>query len=155
LVSTQSTHLVTRNFVVKLCYKLSVDGVEIDSADSEHPLEFVQGKGEIISGLERELYGLHMGDSKRVKIEPVHAYGEYNQALLVIVPKSDLPSSIPLFPGVILEVKDKKGNVAKGKIKQVDSDDVKLDFNHPLAGKTLFFEITILDIFPADKKDKM
>jgi FKBP-type peptidyl-prolyl cis-trans isomerase 2 len=131
-----------------------VDGVEIDSADSEHPLEFVQGKGEIISGLERELYGLHIGDSKHVQIEPIQAYGEYNPALLVNVPKSDLPASIPLFPGVILEVKGKKGNVAEGKIEHIDSDNVTLDFNHPLAGKTLNFEITILGIFPADKKER-
>lgn len=148
-----SLPFITRGSIVKISYKLSIDGNKVISVAADHPIEFVQGKGEIISGLENSLYGMRKGEIKQVRIEPLLAYGKHNPSLLVNIPKSDLTSTIPLFPGVILEVKDENGNISEGRIDNLESNTVLVDFNHPLAGKTLDIEIKIEDVIAPDQKE--
>lgn len=149
-----SLPFITRGSVVKLSYRLSIDGDTIISVDKDHPVEFVQGNGEIISGLENSLYGMRKGEIKQVRIEPILAYGKHNPTLLVKITKSELPSVIPLFPGVILEVKDRDGNLAEGRIDKVESDIISIDFNHPLSGKILDFDIKIEDVIPPEQTER-
>lgn len=104
------------------------------------------GNGEVISGLESALLGMHVGDEKSVSIPTIRAYGESNPNLVARVEKADFTDTAVLIPGVILEARDDSGNTARGKIIAVKENSVTIDYNHPLAGKTLNFEIKVLDI---------
>lgn len=141
-----SSRFISRGAHVKLAYKLTVDGYVVASKPKKDPLEFIQGNGEIISGLENALFGLRKSDRKTIKIQALQAYGEINPSLIVKINRSELPPGLPLLPGVILEARDATGNPAKGKILKVDEDQIIIDYNHPFAGKTLEFEIEVIDI---------
>jgi FKBP-type peptidyl-prolyl cis-trans isomerase 2 len=142
---------ISRNSIVYLGYTLSVDGIEIDSMDEKDPLIFTQGKGEIISGLEHELYGMHEGDIKKVRIEPIYAYGEVNPELIVTLQRSDFPKEIPLLEETILEINDRNRTKVEGKVLKIKGEDIQIDLNHPLAGKVLDFNIKICKILSNDK----
>src|SRR5437016_3385911 len=79
--------------VVSMDYSLTVDGKIVDSSDGHGPLEFIQGTGNIIPGLERELYGLVIGDNKKVTVAPPDAYGELDQEAYVEVPRAEFPDN--------------------------------------------------------------
>jgi FKBP-type peptidyl-prolyl cis-trans isomerase SlyD len=134
---------VVDDVVVSMDYTLRVEGVIVDSSDDEGPLAFIQGKGNIIKGLESQLYGMKTGESKHVVVPPTDGYGEYDPESVMEVSRREFPPEIPLKPGVELEVTDEDGDVQFARIVSVSKDAIKLDFNHPLAGKTLDFEITV------------
>ena len=131
--------------VVSLDYVLRVDGQEMDSSSEEDggPVEFIQGAGMIIPGLEAALYGLQEGESKTVQIEPEAAYGYIDPEAVKTIKKEEFPEGIPLEEGVMIEMTDDEGEVELARIESVKADKVVLDFNHPLAGKTLEFEIKV------------
>jgi len=137
--------------VVSMDYILHVNGEKIDESQAGAPLEFIQGKGNIIPGLERALYGMGVGESKSVIVEPADGYGEVDKTLFAHVPKSQFPTNIPLETGVELQVHDKDGTTRIAYINSVEADSVRLDFNHPLAGKELHFDVTIAALRPATK----
>lgn len=136
---------VDDDVVVSLDYVLKVDGQEMDSSSEEDggPVEFIQGAGEIISGLEEALYGLQVGEAKTIQIEPEAAYGYVDPEALKTVKMEEFPEGIPLEPGVMIELTDDEGEVELARIESVKADKVVLDFNHPLAGKTLEFEVSV------------
>jgi len=139
---------VSRGSTVFLSYKLFVDGQLIDQAGENDPIQFVQGKGKIISGLERQLNGMRIGETKHLTIEPIHAYGEINPESILTIRKNEIQTHLPIYTGTIIEIKDKTGNRVEGKVIHVDQDEILIDTNHPLAGKTLEFDIKIMDIIP-------
>lgn len=146
MTDTPGNKFITRGSRVSLAYQLSVDGSQVSSATSKSPLVFTIGNGDVISGLESALYGMHINDEKSVSIPAIRAYGEPNPNLVARVEKRDFPDTAVLIPGVILEARDDTGNTARGKILAVESNSVTIDYNHPLAGKSLDFEIKVLDI---------
>lgn len=125
----------------------------LDSSEEEGPLEFLQGHSNIIPGLEKALYGMKAGESKQVTVQPDAGYGEYDQASIMDIPKNEFPEEIPLKPGVELEVTDQEGDTQLARIVSISKSDVKLDFNHPLAGKVLEFDITIKDLRQATAEE--
>lgn len=145
--------VVVDDVVVRMDYTLRVDGEIIDSSDDEGPLEFLQGHGNIIKGLEATLYGLKEGDQKHVHVPAADGYGEYDPEAIVDVPRSEFPPEIPLKPEVELEVADEDGDVQYAKIVSLTKSHVKLDFNHPLAGKTLEFDVTINELRAATPEE--
>ncbi len=126
---------VADDVVVSIDYTLTVDGQVVDSTEGDEPLNFLQGHQNIIPGLERELVGMKIGDSKKVVVTPAEAYGEIDPDNIIDVPRSEFPEEIPLEPGTELEVKNADGEVLSATINQVDNDTVKLDFNHPWRGR--------------------
>lgn len=142
----QKPDKVGDDVVVSIDYTLTVDGAIIDSSDEEGPLEFLQGHGNIIPGLEQAMYGMKTGDSKRVVVTPEEGYGEYDPEAVMLVPRSEFPKDIPLKPGVELEVTDQEGDTQFARIVSLTKSEVKLDFNHPLAGKTLNFQVSVTDL---------
>ena len=132
--------------VVSIDYTLTVDGQVIDSTEGDEPLQFIQGHQNIIPGLERELLGMKIGDNKRVTVPSSEAYGEVDPDNIIEVPRSEFPSEIPLEEGTELEVKNADNEVLSATIDSITADVVKLNFNHPLAGKDLNFEVTIVDL---------
>jgi FKBP-type peptidyl-prolyl cis-trans isomerase SlyD len=132
--------------VVGMEYTLHVDGEILDSSEGHGPLEFLHGSGNIIPGLERELYGMAIGESKKVVIAPVDGYGEVDPNALVHVPRSQFPENIPMVEGTEIQVNDQQGNEMMARIDHVEEDSVRLDFNHPLAGKELKFDVKIVSL---------
>jgi len=145
--------VVADDVVVSLKYVLTVDGQVVDSADENEPIEFIQGLGGIIPGLERELYGMKVGEAKSVTVKPQDGYGEVDPNAVMDVPRSEFPAEIPLKVGVQLQVRDEDGDVMDAQIVAVAKDKVRLDFNHPLAGKTLNFEITVVGLRAASEEE--
>ena len=141
------------NMVVTLDYTLLVDEEIMESTDDGEPIEFIQGIGQIIPGLESALYDMKVREKKTVVIEPEEAYGDYDPESLEIAKKEEFSEEIPLDVGTFLDLRDDEDNVLSAQIIEEDEDTVTLDFNHPLAGKTLTFEITVSGLRPASDEE--
>jgi len=133
---------------VKVHYtgKLSEEGTVFDSSRERDPLEFTLGEGQLIPGFEQAVIGMEVGDSTTVDIESEDAYGARREDLELEVSKSDLPDNIDPQPGMQLQMQQENGQAVPVQITEVEDDYVKLDANHPLAGKDLTFDIELLDI---------
>jgi len=139
--------------VVSMDYTLHVDGEVVDTSAGRKPLEFIQGTGNIIPGLERELYGMGIGESKKVNVSPTDGYGELDPKAYANVPRAEFPNNIPLEKGVQVQVRNQSGNPMYAHIDEFTDEVVKLDFNHPLAGKTLNFDVTIVALRGASPEE--
>lgn len=144
---------VADNIVVSLDYTLTVEGEIVDSSEGSEPIEFIQGYGQVIPGLERELYGMQIDESKDVTVNAKDAYGEIDPSAIVDVPRSEFSPEIPVKPGVQLQVKDNEGNVMDARIVEANENTVRLDFNHPLAGKQLQFHVTVVNLREASEEE--
>lgn len=135
--------VVADDVVVSMDYTLTVNGEILDSSEGEEPLEFLQGHQNIVPGLERELYGMKVGESKQVKVEPEDGYGLVDKDAFLEISRNEFPEDIPLEPGVELDLRDDDGEIMSATIASVEGDMVLLDLNHPLAGATLDFDVKI------------
>jgi FKBP-type peptidyl-prolyl cis-trans isomerase SlyD len=145
---------VKDDLVVSLDYTLSLDSGEvIDSSTDREPLEFLQGRGQIITGLEQKLYGMAVGDEKDISVPPAEGYGEYNSEALQAFPLDTFPEDMVLQKGMRLQLQDTSGRVFEAFVAEVRSEEVLLDFNHPLAGETLNFNVTVSDLRPATSEE--
>jgi FKBP-type peptidyl-prolyl cis-trans isomerase SlyD len=144
---------VQDQMVVKLDYTLIIEDEIMESTDDGEPIEFIQGIGQIIPGLEEALYGLKVGDKKTVEVQPEDAYGIYDPDSLEVAKKEEFSEEIPLDVGTFLDLRDNEGEVLSAQIIEADEETVTLDFNHPLAGKILTFEITIASLRPATQEE--
>lgn len=133
---------------VKVHYtgKLTEDGTVFDSSREREPLEFTLGEGQLIPGFEEAVIGMEVGDNTTVDIESEDAYGARREDLELEVSKSDLPDNIDPQPGMQLQMQQKNGQAIPVQITEVENDYVKLDANHPLAGKDLTFDIELIEI---------
>lgn len=130
--------------VVSLDYTLRLDDGEIVDSSEEGPLEYLHGYGEIIPGLEKALVGLTVGDNKKVVVSAAEAYGEVDMDAFEIVPRSMFPDDMELEEGLALSLRDAETNEPfDAAIAEIRENEVMLDFNHPLAGETLHFEVSI------------
>jgi FKBP-type peptidyl-prolyl cis-trans isomerase SlyD len=137
---------VQKDVVVVMEYSLQVDGEEIDSSKGQDPLQFLVGHGNIISGLEREMMGMKVGESKDVVIQPADGYGEYDDEAYMDVPRAEFPQDMPVEEGLELSVRDDQGQSRYARIDGIDGDTVTLNFNHPLAGDELHFNVKIVEL---------
>jgi FKBP-type peptidyl-prolyl cis-trans isomerase SlyD len=144
--SSENPIQVAKDTVVSLGYTLRVDGVVIDSSEKSEPIQFIQGQGHIIPGLEKQLYGMQIGEQKQVSVTASDGYGEVDKSAFADVPRDEFPSDIPLKTGIGLQLRDQDGNVMEGYISDVGEKSVRLDFNHPLAGKDLDFSIEVVGL---------
>ncbi len=144
---------VSDDVVVSLDYTLRVDGEVMDSTEGGAPIEFLQGHGNIIPALENALYDMKINEKKQVVISPEDGYGEVDPDAVIEVPKGEFPPNITLQPGVTLQVQDNEGNVMLAQITNVGDETVTLDFNHPLAGKELHFDVTVVGLRTANDEE--
>jgi len=138
--------MIADGSVVKFDYTLTVEGQVVDTSDGKQPLEYTQGQGAIIPGLEKEMVGMKVGESKHVTVAPVDAYGAVNPAAFQEVPRTAFPPDINLQPGMVLPLKDNDGRALPALVSEVSGDKVVLNFNHPLAGKELTFDVKVVEI---------
>ena len=139
--------------VVSMNYSLHVDGELVEESDASEPLEFIQGQDQIIPGLEQAIYGMKIGETKNVVVSPDQGYGDVDEEAFVEVPKSEFPHDIPLEVGIELDLKDEGGEVMSATILSISPDSVMLDFNHPLAGKHLEFNVKIVGLRVATEEE--
>ena len=135
--------------VVSLQYSLSEeDGKLIETNKGKDPLKYTQGSKQIIPGLEKELAGMKVGGEKRVKVKPEDAYGVVSAKAFQEVPKEQIPAN-GLKVGATLSAKGPQGQEIPVRVHEIKEKTVVLDLNHPMAGKTLLFDVKILDIQPS------
>jgi FKBP-type peptidyl-prolyl cis-trans isomerase SlyD len=135
--------------VVSLQYSLSEeDGKLIESNKGKDPLKYTHGSKQIVPGLEKELTGMKVGGEKRVKVKPEDAYGVVNSKAFQEVPKEQIPAN-GLKLGATLAAKGPQGQEIPVRVHEIKEKTVVLDLNHPMAGKTLLFDIKILDVQPS------
>jgi FKBP-type peptidyl-prolyl cis-trans isomerase SlyD len=137
---------VQKDVVVSMEYTLHVDGEEIDSSKGQDPLQFLVGYGNIISGLEREMMGMKVGESKDVVVPPADGYGDYDEEAYMDVPRGQFPQDMPVEEGLELSVRDDQGQSRYARIESIEGDTVTLNFNHPLAGDELHFNVKVVEL---------
>jgi FKBP-type peptidyl-prolyl cis-trans isomerase SlyD len=146
---------VANDVVVSMAYALRInDGQLIDQSKDDAPLEYIQGAGQIIPGLEKELYGMNIGDEKEVQVKPVDGYGERDPDEVVEIPRQNLSESLELTVGKPLNVKDaESGEEFRAYVVKSNPETVTLDFNHPLAGRILNFHVKITNLRQATEEE--
>ena len=145
---------VGKDKVVLMHYTLKNDaGDVIDSSDGADPLPFLQGHGNIIPGLESALEGSKVGDKLDVSINPEEGYGERIQDAIQEIPSSALQGVDEVKVGMQLQSQDKDGNAFLVSVTKIEDDKITVDGNHPLAGQTLHFSVSIESIRKAEAEE--
>ncbi|MBF0485420.1 MAG: peptidylprolyl isomerase [Candidatus Omnitrophica bacterium] len=138
--------VITKGKLVKFDYTLTVDNKEVESTKGKQPLEYTQGQNMLIPGLEKALEGAKAGDTKKVVVKPEEGYGKVNPTLVREFDKTKLPKGMEPKVGMILEVQDPQGNAFPCTVTEVKDKVIMLDFNHPLAGKELTFDVKVVSV---------
>jgi FKBP-type peptidyl-prolyl cis-trans isomerase SlyD len=139
---------VQKGKLVTMNYTLFVDSAVVDSSVGKKPLTFIEGSGQIIPGLDEQLTGLKIGDKKHVVVPPEKGYGAVNPRAVQKVPLSAFGNTKGLKPGMMVGGTS-QGRRVQAKVVSIAKDTITLDMNPPLAGKTLTFDIEIMDITKA------
>ncbi len=144
---------IETNSVVSIHYTLKAeDGQILDSSEGKDPLAFIQGIGQLIPGLEKQLEGQEAGNHIDAEIAPADGYGEYNQDMVLQVDKEGFRGTEELTVGLQVEVELDDGK-SIAEVTKIDGDNVTLDLNHPLAGMKLFFSVDIVDVRTATQEE--
>ncbi len=144
---------VSENAVVSIHYTLKDDnGATVDSSIGKEPLSYLHGRKNIISGLENALTGKNVGDKLSVTIPPEEAYGNYDEALIQVLPREAFGGVEDIQVGMQFYSESPEG-VQMITIKEVNGDQITVDANHPLAGQTLHFDVEIMGVREATEEE--
>lgn len=149
---------IDQNKVVALAYTLEVEGAIADSASSENPLEYIQGTGMLLPKFEAEVEGKEPGERFEFTLTPEEGYGTYNPKYKFDIPMEAFQidgkvQSELLVPGRVIPMLNQDGQVIQGTVAEVKENAVTMDFNHPMAGKTLNFTGTVVSVREATEKE--
>ena len=122
------------------------DGSVFDSSEGGAPLEFTLGQGQVIAGFDQGVVGMEPGDSKTLNIPVDQAYGPHHPDRTFEVDRSDLPPDMSIELGMRLQGNQQGGTAVEVTVVEIDDSKVKMDANHPLAGKNLTFDIQLVEI---------
>ena len=148
-----SKDTVQDGLVVSMEYTLSVDGEVLDSSKDAGPLQFLAGHDNIVPGLEREMVGMKIGESKDVLVLPEDGYGEFEEEAFMEVPRSEFAADMELEVGLELNVTDEDGQNQLAFVESFNDKTVRLDFNHPLAGAELQFNVKVVGLREATAEE--
>ncbi len=149
---------IEKHTVPSVSYTLLVDGEIVDMAEKDKPMSFIQGIGMMVPGFESNLEGMSAGDEYTFELTPEEAYGPYNNEAVVELPISTFMvdgkvNEKMMSVGQIVPMQDPKGNPLNGTVLEISNENVKMDFNHMLAGKVLNFTGKILEVRIATKEE--
>lgn len=147
-----AVNTIADGVVVSLAYTLTVDGQVIAQTEDGEPMEYLHGAENIVPGLEAALAGKKMGDKFSVTLAPEDAYGEYDEDDIEEIDSAELPAE-DLEIGMPLEVEDEEGYLYLAFVREINPDTVVLDFNAPLAGKTLTYDVEVIGLREADEEE--
>ncbi len=122
------------------------DGTQFDSSAGRDPLEFSIGAGQVLPAFSSAVEGMAVGDSKSITIEAADAYGRRHEQLIQDVPREQLPEDMQPAVGMQLQAQGQDGQPVHLVVTAVEDETITVDGNHPLAGKTLKFDIELVDI---------
>ena len=144
---------VVEKKVVDVQYKGTLaDGSTFSESQPDHPLEFLVGAHQIIPGLEKAVLGMKAGQKKKIEIKAADAYGAYDDNAVQEVPKTQLPADWSPEKGKSYQMSTSQGPIVVT-VKDIKDKTIVLDFNPPLAGKDLTFDLTILKVRDATKEE--
>ena len=144
---------IAGDMTVSMHYTLTDDsGAVLDSSKGAGPLVYLHGHGNIIPGLEKALEGAAVGFKSKVTVAPAEAYGEINSDAIFEAPRKHFPDDMKLKPGVKVQADGEHGPVTLTVVRLTDTG-VILDANHPLAGKTLHFNVEVTEVRPATSEE--
>lgn len=151
-VTLKPVDAIREGSIVSIEYTLTDEsGQTIDSSAGKEPLTYIQGAGQIVLGLERQLNGLKVGDQRKIQVKPEDGYGLPDPKAFQEIPKEKIPPDAQKV-GAMLMSKSAQGQAIAMRVSEVREKSVVVDLNHPLAGKTLTFDVKIVDIRAADGK---
>ncbi len=140
--------VVTLNYTLRLA-----DGTLVETSEGREPLEYLHGWGQIIPGLEAGLDGLTVGDSRQIIVPAAQAYGERRPDQIHTLARTQFPADAPLLPGMVFHGRDEAGGTFPVTVLEVHPDQVIVDFNHPLAGEDLYFDVTVVGLRQATPEE--
>ena len=150
--TAKGPNVIKKGSAVSLEYTLSDEkGKVIESNKGEQPLYYVHGRNEIVPGLEKALEGMAVGGVKHVTVKPQDGYGVVDPAAFREVPKENVPKEA-LKVGTELVANNAQGESMPVRVREIKDKTVVIDMNHPMAGKTLVFDIKVLDVNSATGK---
>lgn len=121
------------------------DGIEFDSSKGGDPITFEVGSGEIIPGVDEAVEGMKVGEVKKVSVSPEKAYGERREELVIEFPISVL-AGVTVIEGQPIQLQTDEGQIVSAIVERLTAETVTFDFNHPLAGKVLNFDLELVEI---------
>ena len=139
-----SKDIVENGRVVSMEYALRVDGEVLDSSEEAGLLQYLAGYDNIVPGLEREMLGMKIGESKDVVVKAEDGYGEFDEEAFMEVPRTEFPEDMKLEEGMELHITDEDDQHQAAYVTGFDDKTVQLDLNHPLAGAELHFNVTVV-----------
>ena len=146
------TVTVQDNWVISMEYTLRLaNGEVVDTSEGSEPLEFIQGQGQIIPGLENALLGMAIGEEKDIIVPPSEGYGEAVPGLKETLPRDVFPQDVEV--GDSFRMRTETGHTVIVYVESVDDEQVVVDLNHPLAGETLHFHVKIVGAREATDED--
>jgi FKBP-type peptidyl-prolyl cis-trans isomerase SlpA len=132
---------------VVIKYTLAIEnGIVMESTDGTDPMRFTIGDGTLIQGLEAVVVAMQPGERQCVSLDPREAFGFADETCVHLMPRSDFPKDIQLEPGLIIGFSTPSGEEIPGKIMDVLDENVVVDFNHPLAGHTVTFDVELVSV---------
>ena len=149
LVKGDSGATIADNSKVTLNFRLRLEnGNEIDSNFDRAPVSFKMGDGSLLRGFEEVLYGLAENEEKSFLISPENAFGQPNDENVQRLPRQSF-SDMTLEEGLVISFREPSGTELPGVVKRYDDNNVFVDFNHPLAGRSIHFDVKVHKIEPA------
>ena len=148
-----TAQVIAKEVVVSINYKLtdSESGELLDSSEGQEPLKYIHGLGQIVPGLEKALEGKAVGAQETVTVSPEDGYGDRDESRLISVPKDRFDDDIDV--GDVVQAATADGHHMRLKVTAMEGDNVTLDANHPLAGRTLCFEVEVVDVREATEHE--
>jgi FKBP-type peptidyl-prolyl cis-trans isomerase SlyD len=144
----KSNQVVTMNFILK-----DDAGNVLDSTEGNEPFSFISGGNQILPKLEEKVGEMLIGSKKDVVLKPEDGYGTYQEDAVRIVKRSEFPEDIEIGKGMSFLAKSPQGKDMQFLVKEINGDDITVDFNHPLAGKTLHFNLELLNLRDATQEE--
>lgn len=142
------------NKVVKMNFTLTDnEGNVLDTTDHGGPFSYLSGNNNILPKLEEAINSMIIGTKKQIKLEASDAYGNYNEEVVQVVGKENFPADFELEVGLSYVASNPDGVQMPFVITEVRDEDVTIDFNHPLAGKDLTFDVELLDVRDATPEE--
>lgn len=131
------------NQTVKILFEVKVDGIVVDGSRSNKPFEFQFGVGQVIAGLEKRIINMKPGEAADILVPASEAYGEYDPSGVQVLPMKQFEQIKDLKIGMQIQAQDADDQPIQFIVKEINEYEVKVDFNHPLAGKDLEYKVKI------------
>ena len=148
------TLMIGKHSVVSIHYTLKGDDGEVmDSSEGGEPLAYLHGANNLIPGLEDELQGKTAGSKFQTTLEPKDAYGDVNDDFVQTISKQMFQGAEEVQPGMTFIAQGEGGQQRQVRVVEVDGDDVTIDANHPMAGKTLHFDVEVVEVREATPQE--